>query len=46
MGQQKMGKMRRTEEGDNKGREMFDRRHKSEVRGSGWTRKIIRGILG
>ena len=45
-GQQEMGKMKRTKEGDNKGRETIARRRESDVRESGQMRKIIGGILG
>ena len=41
-----MGRMTRTKEGDNKGRETIAKRRESDVRASGQMRKIIGGILG
>ena len=41
-----MGRMKRTKEGDNKGRETIARRRESDVRVSGQMRKIIGGNLG
>ena len=42
--QQEMGRMTRTKEGDNKGRETSAKRRESDVRASGQMRKIIGGI--